>query len=103
MIDGLPNLAFLCRNKGVTLQKIGQQTKISLRYLEAIEAGNTSCLPGGVYNNSYLRQYARAIDYDEDGLLEFYSPARLIARTANPQEAKPAWILALRTWAMRLR
>ena len=45
MIDGLPNLACLRRNKGVTLQKIAQQTKISLRYLEAIEAGNTSCLP----------------------------------------------------------
>jgi cytoskeletal protein RodZ len=103
MIDGLPDLGCLRRNKGLTLQQIAQQTKISLRYLEAIEAGNTSCLPGGVYNNSYLRQYARAIDYDEDGLLEFFSTARLITRTAVHQKAKLDWRVALRAWAMRLR
>ena len=103
MIDGLPDLACLRRNKGLTLRGIAEQTRISLRYLEAIEAGDTSCLPGGVYNNSYLRQYARAIDYDEDILLEFYSPARLVAGTADYKKAKLDWRVALRTLAMRLR
>src|SRR5262245_28077111 len=103
MIDGLPDLACLRRNRGLTLQEIAQQTKISLRYLQAIEAGDTSCLPGGVYNSSYLRQYARAIDYDEDRLVEYYSPSRLMAAGADHQEAKLDWRGALRAWAMRLR
>ena len=29
-------------------------------------------LPGGIYNTSYIRQYARAIDFDEAELLAYY-------------------------------
>jgi cytoskeletal protein RodZ len=43
-----------------------------VRALEAIERGDFRKLPGGIYNTSYIRQYARAIDYEESILLEFY-------------------------------
>ena len=29
-------------------------------------------MPGGIYNTSYIRQYARAIEYDEGALIAFY-------------------------------
>jgi len=99
MTNGLPDLARFRKNKGLTLQEIAQQTKISLRYLQAIEDGKTSCLPGGVYNNSYLRQYARAIDYDENALLASYSTAGLIG---NPG-AELDWRVALRAWTAHRR
>src|SRR5262249_15122280 len=99
MTNGLPDLACFRKNKGLTLQEIAQQTKISIRYLEAIEDGRTSCLPGGVYNNSYLRQYARAIDYDENELLASYSTAGLI----DNQATQPDWRVALRTWTAHRR
>jgi cytoskeletal protein RodZ len=67
-----PDLAGVRRNKGVTLQEISARTRIRVTYLEAIEARRFEKLPGGVYNTSYVRQYARAIDYDEDSLLAFY-------------------------------
>jgi cytoskeletal protein RodZ len=65
-------LATIRRNRGVSLQQIASSTKISVRSLEAIERGEFRKLPGGIYNTSYIRQYARAIDYDEGALLEFY-------------------------------
>jgi cytoskeletal protein RodZ len=65
-------LSTLRRNRGITLQEISQATKIGIRSLEAIEREEFSKLPGGIYATSYIRQYARAIDYPEDDLLECY-------------------------------
>lgn len=65
-------LATIRRNRGVSLEQIAASTKIGVRTLEAIERGDFRKLPGGIYNTSYIRQYARAIDYDESMLLDFY-------------------------------
>ena len=53
------------RKKGVALEQISQATKIGMRALRAIEAGEFQKLPGGVYSTSYIRQYAQAIGVDE--------------------------------------
>jgi cytoskeletal protein RodZ len=58
---------------GLSLQNIANSTKISIRFLRAIEDEEFEKLPGGVYNRSYLRQYAAAIGFDEVKLLEFYT------------------------------
>jgi cytoskeletal protein RodZ len=60
------------RNRGITLQQISEATKIGVRALEAIETGDFRRLPGGIYATSYIRQYARAIDYPEDDILAVY-------------------------------
>src|SRR4051812_4300255 len=65
-------LATIRRNRGISLEQIADSTKISVRSLEAIERGEFKKLPGGIYNTSYIRQYARAIDYDESALLAVY-------------------------------
>src|ERR1700744_6595412 len=56
----------------ISLEAIAASTKLSVRQLEAIESGDFSRLPGGIYNTSYIRQYARAIEFDEADLLDFY-------------------------------
>src|SRR5580692_11795222 len=61
------------RQKGITLEAIATSTKLSLRQLEAIESGDFSRLPGGIYNTNYIKQYARAIEFDETDLLAFYN------------------------------
>lgn len=58
--------------KGVSLEQIAANTKISTRFLLAIEAEEFHRLPGGVFNTSYLRQYAAAIGYEEEELLAHY-------------------------------
>jgi cytoskeleton protein RodZ len=60
------------QQKGISLDAIAASTKLSMRHLEAIESGDFSRLPGGIYNTSYIRQYARAIEFDETNLLAFY-------------------------------
>lgn len=77
------------RNKsGVSLEEIAEQTKISLRFLRAIEDEEFEKLPGGIFNTSYLRQYATAIRFDAAELLAHYE------RRMNPQpsaaKARPA-------------
>ncbi len=66
------DLRALRQLKGVTLRQIADSTKISMQYLLALEAGDFERLPGGIYNTSYLRQYARAIDFEETKLLQYY-------------------------------
>ena len=68
-ILGLPEIR---RNRGITLEQISDATKIGVRLLEAIENGEFCKLPGGIYNTNYIRQYARAIRYDEAMLLDYY-------------------------------
>ena len=65
-------LSTIRRNRGISLEQIADTTKISIRSLEAIEQGDFRKLPGGIYNTSYIRQYARAIEYDESALIAFY-------------------------------
>jgi cytoskeletal protein RodZ len=66
------SLAAIRRNRGISLQQIAETTKISVRALEAIEGEDFRRLPGGIYSTSYIRQYARAIDYDESAILAIY-------------------------------
>ena len=65
-------LAAIRRNRGISLRQIAESTKIGMRALEAIEQGDFRKLPGGIYTTSYIRQYARAIDYDESVILAVY-------------------------------
>ena len=66
-------LATIRRNRGISLEQIAESTKISVRSLQAIECGEFKKLPGGIYNTSYIRQYAKAIDFDESELLAYYN------------------------------
>jgi cytoskeletal protein RodZ len=69
------------KRAGVSLDEIAQRTKISSRFLRAIEDEQYGQLPGGIFSTSYLRQYAAAIGYDEDVLVAHY------VRKVNPPSA----------------
>jgi cytoskeleton protein RodZ len=73
------------KEKGISLNQIATATKISIRSLQAIEEGDFRKLPGGIYNTSYIRQYARAIDVDERELIAFYEES--IAGASNRPES----------------
>ena len=75
------DLARSRRKAGVSLEQIADRTKISLRFLRAIEAEEFEKLPGGIFSTSYLRQYAAIIGYDEVELLSHFE------RKMNPQPA----------------
>jgi cytoskeleton protein RodZ len=72
-------VADIRETKGISLEQISQVTKLRISTLKAIEDGNFDALPGGIYNISYIRQYARAIDADESHLLQLYRLQHQIA------------------------
>jgi cytoskeletal protein RodZ len=82
-------LATIRRNRGISLEQIAESTKISVRSLRAIEGGDFQKLPGGIYNTSYIRQYAKAIDFDEAELLAFYRAQMGIAASVSESSARP--------------
>lgn len=59
--------------QGIALRDISEQTRISMRYLEAIETDDYRRLPGGIFNRSFIRAYAKFIGYDEDQAIEEYA------------------------------
>src|SRR5215204_3672093 len=59
--------------RGIGLREICDQTRISIHYLEAIEANDYKRLPGGVFNRSFIKAYARCVGYDEREAIEGYT------------------------------
>ena len=54
---------------GLDLEKIAQDTKISVHILELIESDQFEKLPGGVFARSFVRQYARAVGVDAEEIV----------------------------------
>ncbi|HVF22543.1 MAG TPA: helix-turn-helix domain-containing protein [Pyrinomonadaceae bacterium] len=59
--------------RGIGLREICEQTRISIHYLEAIEANDYKRLPGGVFNRSFIKAYAKCVGYDEREAVEGYT------------------------------
>ena len=86
--------------KGISLCSVESSTKISARFLEAIEAEEFDELPGGVYTTSYLRQYARVVGLDEEALLRRYydkTQPRVVTPPPPAQSKLKRW---LREWPL---
>jgi len=66
------SVASIRKVSGVSLEEIARNTKLKVTTLKAIEDANFDVLPGGIYNISYIRQYARAIGADEGSLVRLY-------------------------------
>lgn len=58
--------------KGLTLDDIFRQTRISIVNLEALEKGELHRLPPPVYTKNFIRLYARAVGVEEGPLLALY-------------------------------
>ncbi len=58
--------------KGLTLQEVQAETRISNRYLEALENGDYDRLPTPVHVRGFLRNYARFLGLDPQPLLDRY-------------------------------
>lgn len=59
--------------RGIALRDISEQTRISMRYLEAIETDDYRRLPGGIFNRSFIRAYAKFVGYDEQEAMDEYA------------------------------
>jgi cytoskeletal protein RodZ len=90
------NLEQIRKRSGVSIAAIAEATKISSRFLHAIESEDFEKLPGGVFNTSYIRQYASAIGYPERDLLDFYRSHLPRTEVLESPEMPPT-----RSWSLR--
>lgn len=58
--------------RGISLREIADSTRISLRFLEALEGDRLDVIPGGFFVRAILRAYARSIGIDEQQVLNKY-------------------------------
>jgi hypothetical protein len=72
----------------ITLDDVAEHTKISRRYLEAIEEGRYDRLPGETFVRGFIRSYAQSVGLDPTDTLLMYEQARGI-RAVAPSPAEP--------------
>ncbi|HZU22148.1 MAG TPA: RodZ domain-containing protein [Terriglobales bacterium] len=61
--------------RGIKLENISEQTKISTRMLRALETEEFEKLPGGVFNRGFVRSYARYLGMNEEQAVADYLAA----------------------------
>jgi cytoskeletal protein RodZ len=86
------DLAAARKAKGLTLDEIASATLIGVHYLAAIEAEEFAKLPARVYALSYIRQYCRAVGYDEAAALARYCAQRASEPPASSSRRGLPWL-----------
>ena len=82
----------------VSLEELTKATRISTRFLLALENEDWEKLPGGVFGHGFVRTIARYLGLDEESLLGEYDMARggqATAEPAKPEEripSPPKWL-----------
>jgi cytoskeletal protein RodZ len=74
--------------KNISLSEMASQTRIDIKFLEAIDKGNFSFLPE-IYVRAFLRQYARTIGLNEDLTVKKYEAAKLGKSFEEVKEESP--------------
>lgn len=60
--------------RGITIQDISKQTRINIKFIEAIEDANFKILPQ-TYIRAFIRAYAKCVGLNPDEILEHYQMA----------------------------
>ncbi len=76
MNDERPDIGIRLRaareGKGVSLRHIADTTKLTVSTLQALERGNVSRLPGGIYRRAIVRSFAREVGLDPEETLQAF-------------------------------
>lgn len=72
-------------SRGVELEAIAASTRVSIRYLRALEDERRTDLPGGVFNKGILRGYCQVVGLEEGEWLDRFATSDLNT------SAEPDW------------
>jgi transcriptional regulator with XRE-family HTH domain len=61
-----PNLRRLRIQRGITLQQLAEETKVSAALWDGLERNNFDRWPTGIFARAYVREYARLIGADPE-------------------------------------
>jgi cytoskeletal protein RodZ len=71
--------------KKVTLETLRAVTKVSVRHLQALEAGDFGELPGGVFRKGIVRSYVNALELDASAWLEKFDASLRESGAVQPE------------------
>lgn len=77
--------------RGVTLRHISEATHIGMRFLQAIENDTYDELPGGIFNRSFVRKYAKHVGLDEEQVVARYDQ-QLSEKGGEPQKSSVSYL-----------
>jgi cytoskeleton protein RodZ len=77
--------------RGVTLRNISEATHIGMRFLQAIESDTYDDLPGGIFNRSFVRKYAKHVGLDEEQVITRYDQ-QLAEMGGEPQKTSVSYL-----------
>jgi cytoskeleton protein RodZ len=92
----------------VSMDELTKATRISTRFVEALENEDWGQLPGGVFGHGFVRTIARYLGLNEESLLGEYDLARseqAPAPSPKPEEripAPPTWLTVLAVFLLLL-
>ena len=72
--------------RNISLKELADVTRISRRYLEALEDDKLDVLPGGFFIKGIVRSYAKALGIDEELWVERYRRAGASGSAAPPSD-----------------
>lgn len=89
--------------RGLTLHDVERDTRISSKYIKALEAGELELLPAPVYARAFLRTYAQYLGLDAQKMVQQLPGARPepalpalpdVGRDATTSRLSASWTLA---------
>ena len=78
--------------RGISLRQIAASTKISTGALEALERGDFSRLPGGIFSRAFVRAYADEVGLDPEETVRQYTELADAAAASSELESSSAEI-----------
>jgi transcriptional regulator with XRE-family HTH domain len=73
----------------ISLREIAETSKISLRYLEALEQDRFELLPAALFAKGFLREYAKFVGLDPDEVVNYYLSALPVEEKTDRQRPHP--------------
>jgi cytoskeletal protein RodZ len=103
MLSFGPALRRARQERGISLDDVARDTRLSKRYLLALEDESIQELPGGPYNRAYVRTYAGYLGLDPDTLVRDYALEEEAQTKAGRLAVLPDVLATMRQAAERPR
>jgi transcriptional regulator with XRE-family HTH domain len=86
--------------RGLSLEQVSEQTKVGVSHYAALEAGDLSRWPSGIFRRAFVRNYATTVGLDPDDTLMQFS--RIFPDPADGPRVAARMAAALREEALAL-
>ena len=77
------------RRKKISLEKAEKETKVRIKYLQALEEGKYEKIPSDVYARGFLMRYCDFLGLKKESILEAYRGERGIYQSINKETITP--------------